>query len=73
MAPKPWDDPPHPKQGDKRASTTYEAVGRAFTQWEYLEAKLAELFSQLVGWARKDQTALAMRSHTNSWCCITPA
>ncbi len=24
-------------------------VGRALTQWEYLEAKLAELFSQLVG------------------------
>jgi hypothetical protein len=42
------DDRPHPKQGDKRASKTYEAVGRALTQWEYLEAKLAELFSQLV-------------------------
>jgi hypothetical protein len=49
MALKPWDDRPHPKQGDKRASSTYEAVGRALTQWEYLEAKLAELFSQLVG------------------------
>jgi hypothetical protein len=49
MALKPWDDRPHPKQGDKRASKTYEAVGRALTQWEYLEAKLAELFSQFVG------------------------
>jgi hypothetical protein len=49
MALKPWDDRPHPKQGDKRSSTTYEAVGRALTQWEYLEAKLGELFSQLVG------------------------
>lgn len=49
MALKPWDDRPHPKQGDKRAAKTYEAVGRALTQWEYLEAKLAELFSQLVG------------------------
>jgi hypothetical protein len=57
MAPKPWDDPPHPKQGDKRANATYEAVGRALTQWEYLEAKLAELFSQLVGgeWAGNDE------------------
>jgi hypothetical protein len=49
MALKPWDDRPHPKRGDKRASTTYEAVGRALTQWEYLETRLAELFSQLVG------------------------
>ena len=49
MALKPWDDRPRPKQGDKSASTTYESVGRALTQWEYLEAKLAELFSQLVG------------------------
>jgi hypothetical protein len=49
MAMKPWDDRPHPKRGDKKADITYAAVGRALTQWEYLEAKLAELFSQLVG------------------------
>jgi hypothetical protein len=49
MALKPWDDRPHPKRGDKKADTTYMAVGRALTQWEYLEARLAELFSQLVG------------------------
>ena len=49
MVLKPWDDRPHPKRGDKNANTTYAAVGRALTQWEYLEAKLAELFSQLVG------------------------
>ena len=57
MASKLWDDPPHPKQGDKNSSKTYEAVGRALTQWEYLEAKLAELFSQLVGgeWAGNDE------------------
>jgi hypothetical protein len=58
MALKPWEDRPHPKQGDKRASTTYEAVGRALTQWEYLETKLAELFSRLVGgeWPSVDDT-----------------
>lgn len=49
MALKPWDDRPHPQRGDKNANTTYAAVGRALTQWEYLEVKLAELFSQLVG------------------------
>ena len=49
MVLKPWDDRPRPKRGDKNANTTYAAVGRALTQWEYLEAKLAELFSQLVG------------------------
>jgi hypothetical protein len=43
MASKPWDDPPHPKRGDKKADLTYAAVGRALTQWEYLETKLAEL------------------------------
>jgi hypothetical protein len=46
---KPWDDPPHPKQGDKNITTTYAAVGQALSQWEYLETRLAELFSQLVG------------------------
>jgi hypothetical protein len=49
MALKPWDDRPHPQRGDKNTNATYEAVGRALSQWEYLEAKLAELFSQLVG------------------------
>lgn len=49
MTLKPWDDRPHPPQGDKKPVTTYAAVGRALTQWEYLEAKLAQLFSQLVG------------------------
>ncbi len=49
MVLKPWDDRPRPKCGDKNVNTTYAAVGRALTQWEYLEAKLAELFSQLVG------------------------
>jgi len=58
MALKPWDDPPHPKRGDKKADMTYAAVGRALTQWEYLETKLAELFSQLVGgeWPSGDDT-----------------
>jgi len=57
MALKPWDDRPHPKRGDKKADTTYAAIGRALTQWEYLEAKLAELFSQLVGgeWPSGDE------------------
>jgi hypothetical protein len=49
MVSKPWDDPRHPKRGDKKADMTYAAVGRALTQWEYLETKLAELFSKLVG------------------------
>ena len=48
MALKPWEDRPHPKRGDKRATTTYAAVGQALSQWEGLETKLAELFSQLV-------------------------
>src|SRR5689334_3074896 len=58
MASKPWDDPPHPKRGDKKADTTYAAVGRALTQWEYLETKLAELFSKLVDgeWPSGDHT-----------------
>ena len=47
MTLQPWDDRPHPDRGDKNANTTYAAVGRALTQWEYLEAKLAELFSQV--------------------------
>jgi hypothetical protein len=46
---QPWDDRPHPPRGDKKADTTYAAVGRALTQWEYLETKSAELFSRLVG------------------------
>jgi len=49
MALKPWDDRPHPKRGDRKATTTYAAVGQALSQWEGLETKLAELFSQLVG------------------------
>jgi len=49
MALQPWEDRPRPDQGDKRSITTFAAVGRALTQWEYLEAKLAELFGALVG------------------------
>lgn len=49
MAPQPWDKQPTPPEGDKKASTTYEAVGRALTQWEYLETKLAQVFAVLVG------------------------
>ena len=58
MALKPWDDRPHPKRGDKKATTTYAAVGQALSQWEGLETKLAELFSQLVGgeWPGGDET-----------------
>lgn len=60
MALQPWDDRPHPQQGDKDANTTYAAVGRALTQWEHLEAKLGELFSQLVGgeWPNMDDGPL---------------
>jgi hypothetical protein len=48
MTTKPWDDPPRPEHGDKKANTTYEAVGRALSQWEHVECKCAELFAILV-------------------------
>jgi hypothetical protein len=57
MSLKPWDDRPRPKRGDKKATATYAAVGQALSQWEALETKLAQLFSQLVGgeWAGGDE------------------
>src|ERR1019366_5663736 len=45
---QPWATRKISKVGDKKSSTTCEAIGRALTQWEYLESKLAELFAVLV-------------------------
>ena len=49
-SPKPWDPPPLAlDSGDVSASVTYEAVGRALSQWEKFESELAALFAVFVG------------------------
>lgn len=45
---KPWDRRPWPSKGDIERDTTHAAVGRALSNWERLEAFLAELFASLV-------------------------
>jgi hypothetical protein len=51
--PKPWDTRPAAKTGEKKDSAIYEAVGRALSQWEHLESKLADLFAFMVGTYRE--------------------
>jgi hypothetical protein len=40
-----WDRPPIPSHGDKDANATYAGVGHVTSNWELLEAELADLFS----------------------------
>ncbi len=48
MTTNPWNVPPLPEKGDRKDSTTYEAVGRALTAWEGFEECLAIVFAALV-------------------------
>jgi hypothetical protein len=48
-SPNPWDRPEAPKTGDQDDGALYEAVGRALSEWERLEGRLAVLFSFLIG------------------------
>src|SRR5205085_1743843 len=47
-SPKPWDPLPLPEKGDPEASKTFEAVGRAISSWELIEAHLGLIFSVFV-------------------------
>ena len=49
MSGNPWDVPPLPEKGDETNSATFEAVGRATSDWEYLEAYLGLIFGIFVG------------------------
>jgi hypothetical protein len=49
MTGNPWDVPPLPERGDETNSATFEAVGRATSDWEYLEAYLGLIFGIFVG------------------------
>ena len=46
---QPWETRPPAKVGEKNDATIYEAVGRALSDWEHLESKLADLFAFMVG------------------------
>ncbi|RYD86798.1 MAG: hypothetical protein EOP50_21820 [Sphingobacteriales bacterium] len=49
MTENPWDIPPLPQKGDDAHSMTFEAVGRATSEWEHLEAYLGLAFAVFVG------------------------
>jgi hypothetical protein len=46
---EPWDVPPFPDHGDQNADDTYKMVGRALSEWEELEYRLAHLYAQIIG------------------------
>jgi hypothetical protein len=47
--PKDWCRPLNPARGDPLESTIFEAVGRALTAWEELEATLGIMYSTAIG------------------------
>jgi hypothetical protein len=61
MARNPWDSFPLPEKGDETNSITFEAVGRATSDWEYLEAYLGLIFAVLIG--SLNTTDAAMRAY----------
>jgi hypothetical protein len=46
---EPWDLPPPPEVGDATPEPTFAAVGRALTEWEWVEFMLANLKAVLNG------------------------
>jgi hypothetical protein len=61
---KPWDIPPVRDKGDDKDDTTYTAVGRALTRWEWVEEACGRLFAILVGAPPADlEMAPAVRAY----------
>jgi hypothetical protein len=48
-APKPWDAPPRPINGDADNNVTFASVGRALSCWEYFEGYLGLIYGLCVG------------------------
>jgi hypothetical protein len=54
---KRWEPPPFPKRGNRSCRALYEAIGRALSTWEELEARLAGLYAALCGQSQFDDDA----------------
>ena len=56
-------DPPHATQGDTTENEIFEAVGRAITDWEFVEEELARIFAALVGTVGHPRPGPAVRAY----------